>query len=214
MSTSLTGGVGVRVGVRVRVAGIPVIVVVPVTVGVAVTVAVAVAVEVGGGPVAVSVGVAVGPVGVWVGVDVGADDTVTVGVTEGVSVWVGVWVCVTVGVLVAGRPTLMICVEEGPGSPVASFSTVIETLKAPVDRNVCVGAWRYEAPPSPKLQIQWPTESAGAVVSVNVTGWPTTGVMVLGENAGVSGFWVLALVRTPTSLVMESPEGWTVSVTT
>jgi hypothetical protein len=198
-------GVGVRVGVRVRVA-----VTLPTT-GVEVAVgegAAAVAVAVGPPGVAVTVGVPGGDVGVAVGVPVGVSWPigVSVGMAVTVAVWVGVVVSVAVGVAVGGRPTFKIIVAVGPGSPVALFSTVSMTVKAPVDWKTCVGSCRYEsALPSPKSQM---TDRVPRRRVVGEGHGPSDDRRGRARREdGVRAFCVLPVVRNPTSFVMELPDG-------
>ncbi len=147
--------------------------------------------------------------------------TVAVGVTLGVpldvavvvGVLLGVNVCVGVRVFVGGpEPMLMTCVMKTPCPPVVSFATVSATVMGPGTLYVCVGSFRKELLPSPKAQVQWPTDPGGVVVSVNVTSWPGIGNCGVHVKSGVRlgcapGGW------TPTDLVMELPLGWKVSVT-
>ncbi len=67
--------------------------------------------------------------------------------------------------------------------------------------------------PSPKAQVHCPTESAGVVRSVNVTGSPMFGLVGVQVNSGTSVLSVLPAGRMPTSLAFELPLGWTVRVT-
>src|SRR4029453_10721303 len=176
--TSICGpSEGARVRVRVRVfvllgPGVP-------TVPVGVTVAV--------GPPTVAVFVGVLPITVTVAVGV------RLGVPLNVAVVVGVLLGVNVGeaveVFVGGVPMLMRCTTNLPAPPVVSFATVSATEIWPPTLYVCVGLFRKELVPSPKAQVQCPTDPGGVVVSVKATSWPGIGLSGVHVNSGVGRGW-------------------------